>query len=330
MIEKILEYVKPKRKVLFLTHDNPDPDSISSAFALKNLLYLIYKKRCTIAYRGIIGRSQNRELVRVCNIKMFNSSLLNPGRYECVILVDCQPFAGNVFLPENRVPDIVIDHHYVRSYSKKAKIKDIRPNVGSTCTIITEYYKRLNILPDKNTATSLYYGMKTDTIGTARSNTKLDLDMMSYITPYISLKKLSKIEEPEIPKYYYKNLLKVLERMEIIDDLIFCDIDEVRNADLIAEMSDFLVRMRDIKWSFVIGYVNKTCYFSLRCKLSRKVVGGIASHITKGIGSGGGHLKSAGGQISLDNKNYIDVVSLVKKRLLQILEKGETKEEIHH
>jgi len=118
--------------------------------------------------------------------------------------------------------------------------------------------------------------------------------------------------------------------MEIIDDLIFCDIDEVRNADLIAEMSDFLVRMRDIKWSFVIGYVNKTCYFSLRCKLSRKVVGGIASHITKGIGSGGGHLKSAGGQISLDNKNYIDAVSLVKKRLLQILEKGETKEEIHH
>jgi len=109
---------------LFLTHDNPDPDSISSAFALKNLLYLIYKKRCTIAYRGIIGRSQNRELVRVCNIKMFNSSLLNPGRYECVILVDCQPFAGNVFLPENRVPDIVIDHHYVRSFSKKAKIKE--------------------------------------------------------------------------------------------------------------------------------------------------------------------------------------------------------------
>jgi len=31
MIEKILEYIKPKRKVLFLTHDNPDPDSISSA-----------------------------------------------------------------------------------------------------------------------------------------------------------------------------------------------------------------------------------------------------------------------------------------------------------
>ena len=329
MIEKILEYIKPKRKVLFLTHDNPDPDSISSAFALKNLLFLMYKKRCTIGYRGIIGRSQNRELVRVCNIKMFNTSLLNPTRYECVILVDCQPNAGNVFLPGSRLPDIVIDHHYIRSYSKKVKIKDIRPKVGSTCTIITEYYKKLNILPDKNTATALYYGMKTDTIGTARSNTKLDLDMMSYITPYISLRKLSKIEEPEIPKYYYKNLLKVLEKMELIEDLIFCDIGEVRNADLIAEMSDFLLRMRDVKWTFVIGYINKMCYFSLRCKLTRKIVGGIAAQITKDIGSGGGHLKSAGGQIPLVNNDYKDIILLIKKRLLHILNKGEAKQEVH-
>lgn len=329
MIEKILEYIKPKRKVLLLTHNNPDPDSISSAYALKNLLYLIYKKRCTIGYSGIVGRSQNRELVRMCNIKIFNTSLLNPARYGCIILVDCQPGAGNVFLPGDYVPDIVVDHHYMRSFTRKSKIKDIRPQVGSTCTIITEYYKKLHIIPDKNTATSLYYGMKTDTFGTARSNTKLDLEMMSYITPYISLRKLSKIEEPEIPKYYYKNLYKALEKMEIVEDLVFCNIDEVRNADLIAEMSDFLIRMRDIKWSFVIGYVNKLCYFSMRCKLSRKIVGGIATQITKGIGSGGGHLRSAGGQIPLESKEYTDIVSIVKKRLFHILYKDQTGEKVH-
>lgn len=329
MIEKILEYLKPKRKVLFLTHDNPDPDSIASAYALKNLLYLVYKKRCTIGYRGIIGRSQNRELVRVCNIKMFNTSLLNPIRYGSTILVDCQPGAGNVYMPGDLIPDIVIDHHYMRSFSKKSKIKDIRPQVGSTCTIITEYYKKLGITPDKNTATALYYGMKTDTIGTARSNTKLDLEMMSYITPYISLRKLSKIEEPEIPRYYYKNLYKALEKMEIIEDLVFCNIEEVRNADLIAEMSDFLLRMRDIKWTFVVGCINKLCYFSMRCKLSRKIVGIIATQITKGIGSGGGHLKSAGGQIPLDGNDYNEIVTIIKNRLLKILNKDSAKENVH-
>jgi nanoRNase/pAp phosphatase (c-di-AMP/oligoRNAs hydrolase) len=241
--------------------------------------------------------------------------------------VDCQPGAGNVYMPGDLIPDIVIDHHYMRSFSKKSKIKDIRPQVGSTCTIVTEYYKKLNIIPDKNTATSLYYGMKTDTFGIARSNTKLDLEMMSYITPYISLRKLSKIEEPEIPRYYYKNLYKVLERMEIYNNLIFCDIEEVRNADLIAEMSDFLLRMRDIKWTFIVGSVNKICYFSMRCKSSRKVVGGIATQITKGIGSGGGHVKSAGGQIPLENKEYKEVVSIIKQRLLNILFKNELSKE---
>jgi len=61
-------------------------------------------------------------------------------------LLIASPNDWKCFLPGSRLPDIVIDHHYIRSYSKKVKIKDIRPNIGSTCTIITEYYKKLNIL----------------------------------------------------------------------------------------------------------------------------------------------------------------------------------------
>ena len=38
MINKLLEAVKSKRKVLIQTHNNPDPDTIAAAFALKNLL----------------------------------------------------------------------------------------------------------------------------------------------------------------------------------------------------------------------------------------------------------------------------------------------------
>ncbi|MDY6821228.1 MAG: bifunctional oligoribonuclease/PAP phosphatase NrnA [Deferribacterota bacterium] len=332
MIDKILEFIKPIRKILLFTHNNPDPDSIASAFALKNLFSYIYKKRCTIAYRGIIGRAQNRELVKVCSIKMFNAKMLNPVKYDCIVLVDTQPGSGNIYLTEKQIPHIVIDHHYIRSATKKAKIIDVRPNIGSTSTIVIEYYKKLNIPFDKNTATALYYGIKTDTIGAARNNTKLDLEMMSYVTPYISLRKLSKIEEPEIPRYYFKNLHIALERVEVINELIFCNLDEVRNADFIAEMSDFLIRMRDIKWSLVMGKVDKGCYFSLRCKLSKKFLGNIATEITRGIGYGGGHLKSAGGQIPLENnkllnglnekEKYEKVVSIVKKRFLNIIFKN--------
>ncbi len=317
MIEEILDFIKPKRKILLLTHNNPDPDTMASAFALKNLFSSLMKKRCTIAYSGIIGRAENREFVKLCRIEMHPSSILNFNRYDCLILVDTQPTAGNVTIPKGFVPDIVIDHHNFRAQSKKISIIDIRPEYGSTSTIIAEYYKKIEQEMDKNTATALYYGIKTDTIGSARSNTQSDLNMMSYILPSISLKKLAKIETPELPKYYFKNIKKATENAVFIENLVFCNLEEVRNADLIAETSDFFLRMRDIKWTFIIGYIDDMAFFSLRCKSVKRKVGLVALNIVKGLGTGGGHMQSAGGQIPLKKKTYDEVVQILKSRLLK-------------
>ncbi len=316
MIEKILEFIKPKRKILILTHNNPDPDTIASGFALKNLFSSLQKKRCTLAYHGLVGRAENRELVKLCKIDMHFSTKLNFNRYDCIVVVDTQPTAGNVFIQNGIFPNIVIDHHNFRSQTKKADIFDIRKNYGSTSTIIAEYYRELNISPDVNTATALFYGIKTDTLGSGRSNSKIDTEMMGFILPHISLNKLAKIENPELPKYYFKNMKKATENAKVIKDLIFCNLEDVRNADLIAETSDFFLRMRDIKWTFVIGKIENTCYFSLRCKSTKRKVGHIALGLVRGIGTGGGHMKSAGGQIPLKDNNYDEIVTVVKTRLV--------------
>lgn len=317
MIEKLLEAVKAKRKVLIQTHNNPDPDTIAAALGLKNLLVRTLKKRVTIAYNGIIGRAENRELVRVCNIDMHPITKLNSCRYDYLILVDSQPGAGNIYDVKERLPDAIIDHHNLRAISQTVPFSDIRPNCGSTSTIIAEYYKKLDMVPDTNTATALYYGIKTDTYGTARGNTQADMDMISFVFPYISVKKMNKIESPELPRYYFKNIKKAVEQAVIIENLIFCDLGEVRNSDLIAEMSDFMLRMRDIKSTFIVGRVDNMGYFSLRYKTNKKSVGHIALSIVKGIGYGGGHMKSAGGQIPLKSKTYEQVVEILKSRLLK-------------
>jgi nanoRNase/pAp phosphatase (c-di-AMP/oligoRNAs hydrolase) len=177
--------------------------------------------------------------------------------------------------------------------------------------------KHIEMMPDMNTGTALYYGIKTDTVGSGRSNTQEDLDRMSYIFPTISLKKLTKIESPELPKYYFKNLSKALECAELIDDLVFCNLGDVRNADLIAETSDFLLRMRDVKWTFVIGKIDDIGFFSLRAKSARQKVGRMAMYLVKGLGSGGGHMKSAGGQINLSRKDFEEACDIIKARLLK-------------
>ncbi|MCD8492981.1 MAG: DHH family phosphoesterase [Geovibrio sp.] len=317
MIEKILLDVKPFRKVLILTHNNPDPDTIAAAAGMKMILSNKLKKRCTIAYHGIIGRAENRELIKTCKIDMHLSTKLNFARYDYLIVADTQPNAGNVYIPKNVMPNVVIDHHTFRAQTKSTEIYDVRPGTGSTSTIIAEYMKALHLEPDANIATALYYGMKTDTFGSGRSITQHDMDMMAYIFPHISTQKLQKIENPELPRYYFKTMKKAIEQAEIIDNLVFCDLGDVRNPDLIAETSDFVLRMRDVKWTFVIGRIDSQCYFSLRCKSSKQLVGRIASRIVKGIGTGGGHMKSAGGQINLENMPYEQAVPELKARLLR-------------
>lgn len=318
MIKKILDTLKPKRKILILTHNNPDPDTLAAAFGLKNLLNITLQKRCTIAYHGIIGRAENRELVKQCKIDLYPSTMLDFSRYDGLIVVDTQPTAGNVYIPKNFFPDVIIDHHNFREQSKNANVYDIRINYGSTSSIIVEYYKELNIECEQNVATALYYGIRTDTVGTGRQNNRIDLSMMSYVLPKISLKKLSKIETPELPKYYFKNIKVALENAQLYDNLVFCNLNEVRNADLIAETSDFFLRMRDIKWTFVIGKVDDMAFFSLRCKQAKRKVGLIALNIVKGLGTGGGHMKSAGGQIPLPKSNsYENIVEEIKKRLMR-------------
>ena len=206
MINKLLEAVKSKRKVLIQTHNNPDPDTIAAAFALKNLLATTLKKRVTIAYMGVIGRAENKEFVKLCKIDMHYIEKLNISRYDYLILVDTQPGAGNIYETGQRLPDAVIDHHNLRTISTTIPFNDIRVHYGSTSTIIAEYYKELGIIPDINTATALYYGIKTDTFGAGRGNTQADMYMISYVFPNASFAKLNKIETPELPRYYFKTI----------------------------------------------------------------------------------------------------------------------------
>ena len=116
------------------------------------------------------------------------------------------------------------------------------------------------------------------------------MDMISYVFPNASFAKLNKIETPELPRYYFKTIRKAVGQAIIYNDLIFCDLEEVRNADLIAEISDYLLRMREIKSSFVVGRIDQTCYFSIRNKTSKKAVGTIALSIVRGIEIGRAHV----------------------------------------
>ncbi len=63
-LELLFRAVGGAGSVLILPHNDPDPDAIASAVALRHLLTERLGVEGYIAYKGVIGRAENKALVR--------------------------------------------------------------------------------------------------------------------------------------------------------------------------------------------------------------------------------------------------------------------------
>lgn len=57
-LDVLLEATAQAATVLILTHNDPDPDAIASAVALRHLLVNLQHAHVKIAYRGIVGSTR--------------------------------------------------------------------------------------------------------------------------------------------------------------------------------------------------------------------------------------------------------------------------------
>jgi len=121
--------------LLILTHDNPDPDALASAFALLALAQSLDGVTARIGFGGFVGRAENRTMVRELDLPIMPAWALNLDDADLVALVDTQPGTGNNSLPEGRDVAAVIDHHPLREDTKKARFWDVRVGCGSSSTI---------------------------------------------------------------------------------------------------------------------------------------------------------------------------------------------------
>ena len=95
-------------KVLIVCHDNPDPDALASALAMKHLCDSI-GHTSTIIHGGMIEHQQNRAMVRLLNMDVRKlildweiEDLLKES--DIVICVDFSHPAANNVLPEKLCP----------------------------------------------------------------------------------------------------------------------------------------------------------------------------------------------------------------------------------
>ncbi len=317
--EKLLAPLKGKRKVLILTHDNPDPDAIAAAFGLKYLLKKTLGIPCIIAYGGIIGRVENQTMVKTLHIDMVPLSEVSVRSFSAIALVDCQPHTGNVNLPAGINPAIVIDHHPLRKSAEKAEFVDVRRGVGSASTIVTQYIRHLGLPLDREVATALYYGIKSDTRDLGRQSTDVDVRATIFLFPFALQKKLARIEHPEKSREYFVKLYSVLSNARIYGDVVLARVDLIGWSEMIGQFADELVQIEGIRWCMCYGRHNGSLIFSIRTTRTSYMAGVLAHKICHGIGKGGGHETYAAGKIDLAQalKKVKDPEDILLKRFLK-------------
>ena len=297
---------------------DPDPDAIASALAVKRLLW--HKAQClTIGMIRPIRRLNNLTMARLLKLPLIQIKREQLSRYDKFILVDGQP-THNTFFQEISFT-AVIDHHPV-SVPVEAPFVDIRDEYGSTSTVLVQYLHSARIRPSKTLATTLLYGIKTDTRSFERHTLIEDIEAFRFLFPMADHNVLRKIEISDLSLRDLKFFHKAFERKHVIKDRIFAHLDEVNTADVLVEIAEFFLKVHDISWSIVSGIYEDALIIIVRNDGYRKDAGKIMRRAFGSIGCAGGHHSMARAEIPLaklathlGKTSSTDIERFVRKQL---------------
>lgn len=296
---ELLDFIRQfENKHIFIqTHNFPDPDALGSAFGLSRLLEHFHV-RSTLCYDGKIDTLSTRRILQEFDIEIYSKNQLREMTAESpIILVDTQKEAGNV---TDLIGDEIacIDHHPT-VIEIEYQFKDVRM-VGACCTIIAEYFQKLNIIPDKPTATALLYGIKMDTNQFTRGVTEPDIEMYAFLNPYIDEASLRIVSSNTLEFSDLSAFGAVFQTIRVFEKVGIAYIPFSCPDALIAMISDFILTLNEVDFVIVYSKRDTGWKFSVRSEDENLDAGEIIHEALLGIGSGGGHACMAGGMIPIE------------------------------
>jgi len=297
-LDRLVQYARSHRRALVLTHDNPDPDSIAAGVALAHLLEKLAGVEAMVAYGGIVGRAENRALIRVLKLPVVPIARVVFDDYDLICMVDTQPEQGNHSLPARHFPDVVIDHHPERPDSHLAPIADVGGPIGATSTVVAEYFRASGLKMPPQIATALFYGIKADTRDLGRQTTRQDVDAYLWLYPMADKEALGEIEHPRLPIDYFRLYHTAIENAQVYGNAVIFDLGEIYAPDMVAEVAERFLYFEHVKWSLAFGEYEDAIYFSLRAGDRRTNAGRLIREVIEAKGgSAGGHGAMAGARI---------------------------------
>jgi phosphoglycolate phosphatase len=291
----ILKEIADYHDITIQCHDIPDADAIASGFALMR-----YLESEGASVRLIYG---GKNVVTKANLKWMLELLRIPlehvtemPRCGLLVTVDCQYGAGNLQRFETD-EFAVFDHH--RPEIPEGPRVVIRPALGSCSTLIWDLMRKegFDFSSQLEIFTALYYGLYSDTNSFSEMRHPLDRDLSGFMQAnWGIIKKL-------------KNSVLSIEELDIVAETLSSSrlvggigLLKARPCDpnILGFSSDIAQQVEQFESCVVYCNVPTGLKLSIRSTVREVMASELAAFLTRGVGSGGGNVEKAGGNISAE------------------------------
>jgi nanoRNase/pAp phosphatase (c-di-AMP/oligoRNAs hydrolase) len=283
-VQQYQRYFNDADRILILLHNDPDPDAMASALALRNILRRTKTTAIIGALRGVT-RPENLRMVNLLDIHVETLTEQSIKDFERIAMVDAQPHYFGGLLDK---VDLVIDHHPPQA-GYGALFKDIRPDYGSTSTILTEHLRAVDVNISERTATAMLYAIKSDTLFFNRQANRVDLEAFSYLYPLADAAMIRKMEGAEIT-FERLAYVTIAQQTGVAGDQVFTAcLGTIPREDFVPYVADFFLQLEDVKWTVISGIVNDALVVCVRNLGYTRNAGELVRKLFGDIGNAGGH-----------------------------------------
>lgn len=292
----ILNQLLSFNNIVIQCHDNPDPDTLASGFALYTYLKF-HDKNVRLIYSGPkqISKPNLKLMIESLHIPIEYVTFLDPP--DLLITVDCQYGEGNIqSFKASKV--CMFDHHI--PVSSPAPLCDIRPHLTSCSTLIWDLLMEVGFDLDNylDVSTALYYGLLTDSNSFTEISNDLDTQMQNTIA----------FDSSIIKQLKYSNLsfgdlvtagTALINYCSNTQNKFAIFKSEPCDPNILGFISDLVIQVDSIHFCIVYYEDDISIKYSIRSCSKQVAANELAKYICQEIGTGGGHIDKAGGLISL-------------------------------
>ncbi|MFP4188299.1 MAG: DHH family phosphoesterase [Halobacteriales archaeon] len=332
--EEFVSVVEDAESMAVVCHDNPDPDCIASALALRSVASHAGVEEIDVLYGGEVSHQQNRAFVNLLEVGLTEFESADLESYDVIGFVDHSVKGENNPVPEDASIDFIIDHHPPEN-GVDARFIDIREEFGATTTILVEYLRELGVTPDTDVATALLFAIRAETLEYLRGTTEMEYEASKFLHRYADSELLRRMTEPAFTPETLDTIGEAILEREVRASALVAGVGVINERDALPQAADYLMRLEGVSTVLVFGIVGEQIEASARSKDSRVNLDRVMRDAFADVGSAGGHRNMAGAQVPLGvfselaetDEKMIELVSgTVKKRFFDEMNLQEDEE----